>query len=177
MAIVRAVAAKSTRRDDRRIMTPPPDDPLTIRRATRRDEPFLVHVSRRLAEFDLPPWRTAEEIASADANTMLASVEAAQRGDEVMIAERDGVAVGCLHMVSVRDFFGRTHAHISVVATTRAAEGTGVGRALMARAEAWSRERGLSLVTLNVFAANVRARRVYERAGFAPEVLKYAKSL
>ena len=36
---------------------------------------------------------------------------------------------------------------------------------------------GQSLLTLNVFAANERARRFYERAGLAPEMLKYAKPL
>lgn len=75
------------------------------------------------------------------------------------------------------DFFGRHHAHISVIATTAAAEGTGVGRALMEFAEAWARERHLPLLTLHVFAANTRARRFYERAGMAPEFLKYAKEL
>ena len=71
------------------------------------------------------------------------------------------------------DFFGTRHAHISVIATTEAAEGSGVGRALLAHAEAWARERGLTLLTLNVFASNARARRFYEKAGWAPEMLKY----
>jgi len=165
-----------TPRDDG-VMTSDREASLIIRRATRHDEPFLIQVARRLAEFEVPPWRTAEEIAGADANTMIGSIEADQRDDEVLIANRDDVPVGCLHVVSVRDFFGRAHAHISVIATTQAAEGSGVGRALMAHAETWARVRGLSLLTLNVFAANARARRVYERAGFVAEVLKYTKSL
>jgi RimJ/RimL family protein N-acetyltransferase len=32
-------------------------------------------------------------------------------------------------------------------------------------------------LTLNVFDANARARRFYERAGFTPEVVKYVKPL
>jgi ribosomal protein S18 acetylase RimI-like enzyme len=75
------------------------------------------------------------------------------------------------------DFFGRHHAHISVIATSEAAEGTGVGRALMEYAEQWARKRNLTLLTLHVFAANARARRFYEKAGMAPEFLKYAKEL
>jgi RimJ/RimL family protein N-acetyltransferase len=35
----------------------------------------------------------------------------------------------------------------------------------------------MSLLTLNVFDGNTRARRFYESAGFAPETLKYAKEL
>ena len=37
--------------------------------------------------------------------------------------------------------------------------------------------RGVSLLTLNVFAGNARARRVYERAGFVSELLRYTKPL
>jgi RimJ/RimL family protein N-acetyltransferase len=35
----------------------------------------------------------------------------------------------------------------------------------------------MSMLTLNVFDGNVRARRVYERGGFAPETLRYVKQL
>ena len=51
------------------------------------------------------------------------------------------------------------------MATTAAAEGSGVARVLMAHAERWTAERGLPLLTLNVFAGNARARRFYERGG------------
>jgi GNAT superfamily N-acetyltransferase len=78
-------------------------------------------------------------------------------------------------VVVVTDFFGRRHAHISVLAVTEPAEGTGVGRALIAYAEGWTRDRGLPLLTLNVFAGNARARRLYEHTGFIPETLRYAK--
>ena len=92
-------------------------------------------------------------------------------------AERAGVAVGCLHILTTTDFFGTRHAHVSVVATTAAAEGSGVGRALIEHAEDWARRRGHALITLNVFAANDRARRFYERAGFTAEMVKYVKAL
>jgi len=52
-----------------------------------------------------------------------------------------------------------------------------VGRALLAAVEAWSVARGHRFVTLNVFADNARARAVYERAGYAPDTLRYLKTL
>ncbi|MGE5602567.1 MAG: GNAT family N-acetyltransferase [Nitrososphaerales archaeon] len=162
---------------DRLYMGHAADLPASIRAATCDDDPFLVQLAARLADFDLPAWRTGQEIASADARAMLAAVRARQRDDEVFVAERDGTPVGCLHVVAATDFFGRRHAHISVLATIAAAEGSGIGRALMAHAEDWARARGYSLITLNVFAANTRARRFYEGTGFSPEVLKYAKPL
>jgi ribosomal protein S18 acetylase RimI-like enzyme len=108
---------------------------------------------------------------------MIASVQLGQPDDQVFVAERQGLAVGCLHILATTDFFGRRHAHISVIASTEAAEGTGVGRALMEFAENWARQRQLTLLTLHVFATNTRARRFYEQAGMAPEFLKYAKPL
>jgi GNAT superfamily N-acetyltransferase len=166
----------STRYDDLS-MGHVPLQPASIRTATCDDDPFLVQVAARLADFDLPAWRTGQEIASADARAMLAAVRARHRDDEVFVAEREGAPVGCLHILAATDFFGRRHAHISVIATVAAAEGSGIGRALMAHAEAWARARAFSLITLNVFAANARARRLYEATGFSPEVLKYAKPL
>lgn len=141
------------------------------------DEATLSDLATRLASFELPAWRTPAEIARADARDMIASVRAAQPDNQVVVAEQKGTVVGCLHILATTDFFGTRHAHISVIATSEAAEGKGVGRALMAYAEDWTRQRQLSLLTLNVFATNTRARRFYEQAGMAPELLKYAKVL
>ena len=142
------------------------------------DERALVELATRLASsFALPPWRRPDDIATADARDMMAAIRSASPGNEVFIAERGGVTVGCLHVLDTTDFFGTRHAHISVLATTLAAEGSGVGRALADYSEDWARRRGHTLLTLNVFAANERARRFYERAGLLPEMLKYAKPL
>jgi GNAT superfamily N-acetyltransferase len=130
-----------------------------------------------MANFDLPPWRTAAEVTGADARAMLDAVRSGHPDSEVFIAERDDEAAGCLHMLVASDFFGRRHAHLSVIATSEAAEGTGVGRALMEFADEWARERRLPFITLNVFAGNSRARRLYERSGYDVELLKYGKRL
>ena len=150
---------------------------LTIRKATAEDERHILVLSSRMANFDLPPWRTAEEITGADARAMLDAVRGGHPDSEVFMAERDGVVAGCLHMIVAADFFGRHHAHLSVIATSEAAEGTGVGRSLMDYADEWARARRLPFITLNVFAANARARRLYEKAGYSLELLKYAKEL
>jgi ribosomal protein S18 acetylase RimI-like enzyme len=150
---------------------------ILIRPATSSDRDALKQLARRLADFELPPWRTAHEIADADARAMIAAVAASRNDDEVFIAERSGREVGCLHILATTDFFGRRHAHLSVIATSVDAAGSGVGRALMDFAEAWSRERGLTMLTLNVFANNTGARRFYEKSGMEPEVLKYVKEL
>jgi GNAT superfamily N-acetyltransferase len=159
-------------------IVPPPS--LIIRKAHRTDESMIVSLAVRLTTFDLPRWRQPDEISNADARAMLEAVAEGSHQNEVFIAERaerDGEVVGCLHMLAMTDFFGRKHAHISVIATTEAAEGTGVGTSLLKYAEEWARTRGMTLLTLNVFDGNQRAKRFYERAGFAPETLRYTKEI
>jgi GNAT superfamily N-acetyltransferase len=150
---------------------------LKIRPATTADARLLAGLAERLASFSLPPWRTPDSIANADAGAMMEAIEAGSDDNQVVIAERDGVPVGCLHILVIKDFFGVSHGHISVLATTADAEGTGVGRTLIAYAEQWTTRHGLSLMTLNVFAGNERARRFYDRTGFEVEMMKYAKRI
>jgi GNAT superfamily N-acetyltransferase len=153
----------------------PPMPTLSVRLATPADEATLTVLAARLAAFPLPAWRQPADIAEADGRAMMASVAAGRADDQVLVAERDGTVVGCLHVLVAGDFFGLRHGHVSVLATTAAAEGTGVARELMRHAEEWTRARGLELLTLNTFARNERARRFYERAGFEQEMVKYAK--
>jgi GNAT superfamily N-acetyltransferase len=148
-----------------------------IRPATTDDDVVLMALAQRLAGFGLPRWRDAATIAACDGQEMVKAVQAADPDAEVFIAELDGHPSGCLHVLVTTDFFGLRHAHLSVIAVSAEAEGTGVGRALMQHAEAWTRHRGLPLLTLNVFASNGRARRFYEKAGFGPEFLKYSKPM
>ncbi len=150
---------------------------LTLRWATAADEEVLAALAARLSAFELPAWRAPHEISDADARAMIAAAASGNPDDEVFIAERGGEVVGCLHVLAVTDFFGLRHGHVSVIATTEAAEGSGVGRRLIEHAEEWTARRGLPLLTLNTFAGNARARRFYEVAGFQVEMVKYAKQV
>jgi GNAT superfamily N-acetyltransferase len=153
------------------------DGAIHLRPAAESDEALLAQLAVRLTAFDVPAWRRPADIVTADAREMMDAVRADSPDNEVLIAERAGVPVGCLHILAATDFFGTRHAHISVIATTEAAEGSGVGQALLRHAEAWARHRDYPLLTLNVFAANGRARRFYERAGWSAEMMKYVKPL
>lgn len=150
---------------------------VSFRRAALDDEAVLTVLAERLTVFTLPAWRRPEDISTADAREMMAAVRGNDSDNAVWMAERGGRVAGCLHVLALTDFFGLRHAHISVIATTAEAEGTGVGAALLDFAEAWARERQLPLMTLNVFATNARALRFYERGGWVPEMLKYVKPL
>lgn len=151
---------------------------VAIRLATPADRELLSSLSERLADFDRPSWRSHEEIADGDRRALYEAIDHPRPGTELFIAELDGSPVGCLLMWTLEDYFSQQwHSHVSVIAITRAAEGQGVGRALMDHAEEWARARGHQSITLSVFEGNRRAQALYERAGYATEMRRMIKRL
>lgn len=152
--------------------------PILIRPAGAGDRPFVFATVERLGAFGPPPWRTKGEIAEADARVLRAFFERPAEGAALLIAVSEQAPLGFIYLEVLRDYFvGDEHGHVSVLAVTAAAEGRGVGAALMRAAEAWARERGYKRLTLNVFEGNERARAIYAHLGYRPETLRYVKLL
>ncbi len=151
---------------------------VAIRSATPADRGFLGALADRLADVDRPGWRSFEEIADGDRRALFDALDHPQQGTELFVAELDSTPAGCLLMWTLEDYFSQQwHAHVSVIAVTRDAEGAGVGRALMAHAEAWARAAGHTSLTLSVFEGNRRAQALYERVGYATEMRRMIKRL
>lgn len=150
-----------------------------VRVAQPSDLSFILGITPRLAQgFELPPWRTPREVVEAESATVREALRPGSEPGAVLVAEdAEGMLSGYVHVHPETDYFGRALAHIEILAVSEAAEGRGAGRALVEAAERWARSAGLDLVTLNVFAANRRARALYERLGYAPESLHYVKPL
>jgi ribosomal protein S18 acetylase RimI-like enzyme len=69
------------------------------------------------------------------------------------------------------------YAYVSDLVVLPAWRGRGVGRALLARAEAFAREQGAPWLGIGVMAENDGARRLYERLGFAAFHVEMKKPL
>jgi ribosomal protein S18 acetylase RimI-like enzyme len=96
----------------------------------------------------------------------------------MLIAELDGRPAGCAFLVTLVDYFNdRQHAHLSVLAVSKAAEGKGVGSALLDASEQWARDRQSDRLTLSALVTNARARALYERKGFGGEYIRYVLPL
>ena len=157
-----------------------PHVPLTIRPARQDDEAFLVGLMPRLADFPLPAWRTAEEIAQADRHLLHDALTGVLSHSAILVAELSpgGERAGYVFATTKHDYFTRAaHAHVEIIAVEPAAEGRGVARALMDAIEQWARRRGYRLVTLNVFDRNARARALYDSLGYEIETVRYRKAL
>jgi len=87
-----------------------------------------------------------------------------------LVAEDDGgQIVGLLHAGPTRDDDGPGTAEVVAIYTSPDAWGTGAGRELMTAALDLLGRAGYADVTLWVLDSNDRARRFYERAGFAAD--------
>lgn len=150
---------------------------LRIRAARAGDRAFVLEVAPRLAGFGPPPWRTPAEVVGGEVRTLEAFFRQPPDTSALLICETGaGDPLGFVYLEEVGDYFTlERHGHVGIIAVAAAAEGRGAGAMMLSASEDWARARGYRKLTLSVFEDNTRARRVYERAGFAPDTIKYLK--
>jgi GNAT superfamily N-acetyltransferase len=151
----------------------------TIRPGRAADAPTLLELLPELADFPLPAWRTASQVANADTGILLEAITRDDRASCVFVAEDpDGSIAGFIFATTRQDYFtARPHTHIEVLVVRKDARGRGLSRQLIDTTESWARARGHANVTLNVFATNQRADAVYQRLGYQPETVHFIKPL
>jgi GNAT superfamily N-acetyltransferase len=115
-------------------------------------------------------------MTNVDTVALTRDLQQLEQGERVWIAETSR-SVGLLHLLINQDYYQQTHAYISNLIVSEEAEGQGIGRALLAYAEAWARAEGYVTLSLNVFAQNTAARPLYQRAGFGEDIICYVKPL
>lgn len=153
---------------------------LTIRKGLPEDEAFLIEHAYRLLEFGPPSWRgDREPMTQMDIRYLREALLAGDKDMEVLIAlDEHGQRVGFLHLRMYQDYYTEEmHAHITDIVVIASAEGKGVGRFLLEKADEWARQKNSRWITLNAFENNTHARKVYEKAGYKAEWVKYLKEL
>jgi ribosomal protein S18 acetylase RimI-like enzyme len=147
----------------------PVQTPCSIRRARPDDAPALADVK-------ISSWRATYPGMSPDAvlDALRPDVEAqawrkriSSREDHVFVAERGGALLG--YAVSGPSGDGSAPGELHSLYVAPSALGTGAGRALLEAAMSDLVSRGLGEAVLWVLAKNARARRFYEREGFATD--------
>ena len=150
---------------------------MTIRPAVVADREFILDLAERLIAFGNVPGRDRAAMIARDRSVLAGALT--DGGSAIFVAVDDGGRpVGFIHLTTADDYYdARATAHVADVVVAHEAAGRGVGSALMERAEQWAREQGLSMLTLNVFTANRRARDFYAKLGFAEEWIRCLKRL
>jgi ribosomal protein S18 acetylase RimI-like enzyme len=153
------------------------DAAIHIRPARAADAAWIIPLAPRMHAFGPPPWREAGEMDAAVAQQWAHELAHPTPGSSFLVAEdASGAPAGFVWVKTERDYFiERPVGHVIDIAVTEAAEGRGVGRALLEAAERWAEERGYPWLTLHVFEGNDRARRLYEKMGYQPEWTRMLK--
>ncbi len=95
-----------------------------------------------------------------------------------LIAEKDGVALGFIHVREREDeLSGERCGTVPLLAVVESSQGKGIGKLLMEAAETWSKDRGFRLLHLEVFSTNSQARSFYKGQGFEEETVHMIKPL
>lgn len=151
---------------------------MRVRVAIEDDAPAILALTERLADFPLPPGRTAREIAMADHPILQEQLQNPRDDVLFLVAEDDGVVLGTAFANTRRDYFTQVElAYVEVLAVAERVAGKGIGRALMEAVEEWARRRGYRRIELSVFVPNTRARGLYEHLGYREEILRCIKQI
>jgi len=140
-------------------------DGLTLRSAREADLPAIIALL-----LDDPLGKSRERLENPLPVIYRAAFQAmeAQGGNIYLLAERDGILLGCLQLTLIPGISreGTTRAQVEGVRVAGAARGEGLGERLMREAIARSRDAGARLMQLTTDHRRVDARRFYERLGF-----------
>ncbi|MBG9784889.1 GNAT family N-acetyltransferase [Shouchella lehensis] len=149
---------------------------MKIRSFEEKDRSNVMALTKRFLQFGLMKHRDRVAMEQKQEALLLESL---QRDDlSLFIAEKDHHFLGFLEMRLQSDFFtNERQAYISAVATTSEAEGKGVGKRLMQKAEEWAQEQEVNTIVLDVFKANEHAVAFYETFGYQQEIVKMTKTL
>ena len=152
---------------------------IETRAAFSADREAIAALLPRLASFDpLPPGRSRADLWQPDLEGLEAWADGRSPSTTVRVATADGAVVGAgIVTYGPEPFTGELNAHLLAIVVAPAVDGHGVGQRLMAEVDTEARSRGASTMSLNVFAANERARRLYARLGFHEELIRAVRPL
>jgi ribosomal protein S18 acetylase RimI-like enzyme len=149
---------------------------IAIRPAQPADLEGMVALLPRLAEFDVPPQRNPRHLWESDELLLRRWADGQAEQCVVHVAVSDRTVVG-LTLVSIGDehLSHEPSAHLEAIAIASSVAGQGLGKRLLQNAETAARDLGALTMTLHVFAANTRARRLYDNNGYNGELHRYIK--
>jgi GNAT superfamily N-acetyltransferase len=107
----------------------------------------------------------------------------AERAGQILVAADDAdQAIGWGIVVEQEDDIfvvaaERRYAYVAELFVAEPLRGGGIGRALIAACEDWTRARGLNVMQIGVLPGNVRAHEIYRRQGYADYGIQLRKYL
>lgn len=150
---------------------------IRVRPYEAADRTFVLGLAPRLL-IGMPPWRDPQLWLAAFQSWITKSIDQHGQATMVLVAENDhGERLGFATLSHEAHFTGQPQAYLNELATSEAAEGHGVGAALVGACEQWARQQGYRILALSTGAANARALGFYHHLGFRDEDVKLVKLL
>jgi GNAT superfamily N-acetyltransferase len=148
-----------------------------VRRYEPRDRAAALALAPRLA-IGVAAWRDPAAVLDTVRGWVHEAITSAADDRAVFVAEDpSGRLIGLVGVGQGVHFSGEIDGYVGELVVSADREGRGVGRALMASAERWARERGLERMTLETGAANTRARAFYGQLGYVEEEVRLTRLL
>ena len=150
---------------------------IKVRPYVPSDRTFVFRLASRLA-IGKQPWRDLALWLKTVEEWLTKSIDQHNQKTMVFIAEDEqGEQSGFATVSHSTHFTGQRQAYIGELVTSEAAEGQGVGTALVKACEQWAREQGYGIITLTTGAGNTRALKFYDHLGFRNEDITLTKLL
>jgi GNAT superfamily N-acetyltransferase len=141
------------------------------------DRAFVLGLAPRLT-IGMPSWRDPNMCIAAIQDWIIGSIDQHGQQTMVFVAEDDhGERLGFATVTHEIHFTGERQAYLGELATSEAAEGRGVGQALLHACEQWARNRGYRILALTTGVSNKRALGFYRHLGYRDEDVKLVKIL
>ena len=153
-------------------------DRIEIRPARNGDGEFVAAFASSLLEFGSPALSDAAPLVPDFREVLAAAVRNQDERATVLIADgEDGTPLGFISLKVGTGVAGIERGHVADLAVIGSARRRGVGQALMQAGEAWAREHGFAVLSLDVWSTNQRALQFYRRLGYRAESLCLIKEL
>ncbi|MBL7259459.1 GNAT family N-acetyltransferase [Paractinoplanes lichenicola] len=150
---------------------------MSVRPYESSDREAVLALAPRLA-IGVADWRNPELVHRAVEGWLSTAADQAHLDNHaVFVAVAADTVIGAVSVTERTHFTGEQDAYVGELAVAATHESQGIGAALMRAAEQWSRQRGLTRLTLETGAANTRARRFYDRLGYHEEDVRLTKAL
>jgi len=153
--------------------------PYSIRPAKLQDETTLQNLLPLLADFDVPPGRTPEDLWLGDAKMLVKALNGVAKDSHIIVATDDNDAPVAVSMYTIKPelLSGDLSAHLEVLAVDKNHMRQGLGKKLIDATSSAAVELGATCMSLHVFSNNKRARALYESCGFDEELIRCHKPL
>ena len=150
---------------------------IRVRSYVSADREFVLSLAPRL-DIGIAPWRDPQKMIVTAGDWITGSIEQHGQKTMVFVAEDElGERRGFATVSHNTHFTGEGQAYIGELATSEAAEGRGVGKALAQACEQWARDQGYRILSLATGAANERALGFYRHMGYLDEDVTLVKLL